>query len=63
MGVAGAIPVVVFSRLAEWDAYLGAINSGAFDYIACPIDSVETERILGLALTQSERDRQELEKS
>lgn len=28
-------PVVVFSRLTDWDGYLEAVRSGAFDYIAC----------------------------
>lgn len=56
IGVAGAIPVVVFSRRAEWDAYLDALNHGVFDYIACPPDSVETERILTLALSEPKRD-------
>lgn len=53
--VAGTMPVIVFSRRAEWDAYLGALNQGAFDYIACPPDASETERILELALHESVR--------
>lgn len=52
---AGTTPVVVFSRRAEWGAYLDALNQGAFDYIACPPDSSETERILELALHESAR--------
>lgn len=55
IGVAGAIPVVAFSRRAEWDAYLEALYQGAFDYIACPPDSAETERILTLALSEPRR--------
>jgi two-component system response regulator PilR (NtrC family) len=38
-------PVVVLSRFAEWDHYLAALRAGAFDYLACPLDSTETERI------------------
>jgi DNA-binding NtrC family response regulator len=38
-------PVVVLSCFAEWDHYFAALNAGAFDYIACPPDSAETERI------------------
>lgn len=41
IGTAGAIPVIVVSLLAEWDAYLGAVHRGACDYIACPPDSSE----------------------
>jgi DNA-binding NtrC family response regulator len=55
IGVAGAIPVIVLSRRAEWDAYLDALNQGVFDYIACPPDSMETERILTLALSEPRR--------
>jgi DNA-binding NtrC family response regulator len=43
-------PVVVLSRFAEWDHYLAALCAGAFDYIACPPDSAETERILWSAI-------------
>ena len=46
----GGIPVIVLSRLADWDAYMNALRAGAFDYIACPPDPVESERILRLAL-------------
>ena len=52
---ARSIPVIVLSRLAEWEPYLVAINAGAFDYIACPPDPVETERILWFALNESSR--------
>src|SRR5947209_7448560 len=31
---ARSIPVIVLSRLAEWEPYLVAINAGAFNYIA-----------------------------
>lgn len=43
-------PVVVLSRFAEWDHYLAALRAGAFDYIACPPDSAETERIAWSAI-------------
>jgi DNA-binding NtrC family response regulator len=46
----GDLPVIVLSHLADWDAYMRALGAGAFDYIACPPDPVETERILRLAL-------------
>jgi two-component system response regulator PilR (NtrC family) len=49
----GGAPVIVLSHLADWDAYMRALGAGAFDYIACPPDSAETERILQLALAQN----------
>jgi len=48
--LAGTMPVIVFSQRAEWDVYLNALDQGAFDYVACPPDPAETERILELAL-------------
>ena len=48
----GGIPVIVLSHLADWDAYMRALNAGAFDYIVCPPEAMETERILRLALGQ-----------
>jgi DNA-binding NtrC family response regulator len=50
--VTGA-PVIVLSHLADWDAYMKALRAGAFDYIACPPDPAEAERIFRLALQQS----------
>jgi len=58
-GVIAAVnptPVVVLSRFAEWDHYLTALRAGAFDYLACPPDSAETERIVWSAI-----DRQNLQ--
>jgi DNA-binding NtrC family response regulator len=49
----GGIPVIVLSHLADWGAYIRALNAGAFDYIACPPEPIETERILRLALDQN----------
>jgi two-component system response regulator PilR (NtrC family) len=46
-------PVVVLSRFAEWDHYLAALRAGAFDYIACPPDSAETERIVWSAIARA----------
>ena len=51
-------PVIVLSHLADWEAYIRALNAGAFDYIACPPDRVETARILRMALGQEPRPRQ-----
>jgi DNA-binding NtrC family response regulator len=44
------IPVIVISQLADWDAYMKALSAGAFAYIACPPEPVESERILRFAL-------------
>ena len=49
----GGAPVIVLSHLADWDAYMRALSAGAFDYIACPPDPIETERILRLALAKN----------
>jgi DNA-binding NtrC family response regulator len=49
----GGAPVIVLSHLADWDAYMRALGAGAFDYIACPPDPIETERILRRALAQN----------
>jgi DNA-binding NtrC family response regulator len=52
-------PVVVLSRFAEWDYCLAALRGGAFDYIACPPDSAETERILWAAICSVRQNPQE----
>ncbi len=46
----GGVPVIILSRLADWDAYMHALRAGAFDYIACPANQTESERILRMAL-------------
>ena len=46
----GGIPVIVLSHLADWDAYIRALDAGAFDYIVCPPEPAEAERILRLAM-------------
>lgn len=50
VAAANPTPVVVLSRFAEWDHYLDALRAGAFDYIACPPDLAETERIVCSAI-------------
>lgn len=52
-GASAGTPVIVLSRHAEWKACIEAIDAGAFDYIACPLHSVEAERILRSALAHS----------
>lgn len=50
VAAANPTPVVVMSRFAEWDYYLAALHAGAFDYIACPPDLGEPERIVRSAI-------------
>ena len=47
------VPVVVLSRSTEWSAWISALSAGAFDYMACPPDPVETRRILHAAISLS----------
>jgi len=44
------IPVVVISRLENWDEYLRAMRLGAFDYISSPLRRGEVERVVAKAL-------------
>ena len=46
-------PVIVLSHVDGWDSYLKALADGAFDYIVCPPNPVETERIIWSALTET----------
>lgn len=48
-------PVVVLSRLAEWEPFLVALGAGAFDYLVCPPNNAENERILWCALKESSK--------
>jgi DNA-binding NtrC family response regulator len=52
IGAVDPTPVIVFSRLADWDGYLEAVHRGAFDYTACPPDAAEIERILRFAISE-----------
>jgi DNA-binding NtrC family response regulator len=54
-------PLVILSRRADWDAYLGALRAGAFDSIACPPDFAETERVLQSALLEASRKERGLQ--
>ena len=36
-------PVIVLSRIADWDSYLKALGAGAFDYIVWPPNPVAAE--------------------
>ena len=47
---AARAPVIAVSHLAEWGSCVEAFSAGAFDYIACPPDPREAERVLRLAI-------------
>ena len=47
------VPVVVISRLENWDEYLRAMRLGAFDYISSPIRRAEVERVVAKALEEA----------
>lgn len=49
------VPVVVFSRQADWGPYVAALDAGAFDYVACPPQTGEMDRIVASALNQNSR--------
>jgi DNA-binding NtrC family response regulator len=46
------VPVIVLSRFAEWGPCLAALAAGAFDYIPCPPDPREVDRILSSAIQE-----------
>jgi DNA-binding NtrC family response regulator len=50
----GHIPVVVFSRLADWDQYLEAIRLGAFDCLRYPFRTGELRWVISRALQSAE---------
>ena len=56
-GVAGHIPVVVFSRLADWDQYLEAIRLGAFDCLRYPFRTGELRWVVNRALQERSLER------
>jgi len=41
------IPVIVFSRIADWDSYLQAVKLGAYDCLRYPFRRGELKWILG----------------
>jgi DNA-binding NtrC family response regulator len=49
---AGAVPVVVTSRLADWDEYLEALRHGAVDLIASPCKKSDVTSALAQALNE-----------
>jgi two-component system, NtrC family, response regulator PilR len=51
-------PVIVVSRLADWNEYMNAVRAGAFDYIALPPRRTEIERAIKNALNERSRQNQ-----
>jgi DNA-binding NtrC family response regulator len=49
---AGNVPVVVTSRLADWDEYLEALRHGAVDLIASPCKKSDVTSALAQALRE-----------
>ena len=47
------MPVIVLSHTADWDSYLKALGVGAFDYIVCPPNPLEAQRIIWSALAET----------
>ena len=43
---ARTIPVIVFSRIADWDSYLRAVRLGAYDCMRYPFRNAELQWIL-----------------
>ena len=40
------VPVVVVSRLDDWERYLNFLQAGAFDYVLYPPSESEIERVV-----------------
>jgi len=47
------VPVIVFSRLADWERYLDAVGLGAYDLLRFPFRTGELQGVLGRALADS----------
>ena len=43
-------PLIVLSHSTDSRSYLKGLRVGAFDYITCPLNPIETERVLWSAL-------------
>ncbi len=54
---ASRVPVVVISRLENWDEYLRAMRLGAFDYISSPIRRAEVERVVAKIIEEPATSR------
>lgn len=50
-------PTLIISQSSEWDRYLAALRTGAFDCIAFPVDGPQIKRALWSALIEHARVR------
>jgi len=48
------VPVIVFSRLDDWERYLKFLRAGAFDYVLYPPGGREFQRVVRQALIHSD---------
>jgi len=48
------VRLIVTSRLADWDEYLEAVHSGAYDLIASPIQTADIARVLHEACSEDQ---------
>jgi DNA-binding NtrC family response regulator len=51
------VPVVVVSRLDDWEHFVGFLRRGAFDYVLYPLSEVEIARVVKNALGLSQPGR------
>src|SRR6267142_3818980 len=49
------IPMIVTSRLADWDEYLEAVHDGAFDLIASPSRAADLVRVISQAQSENQK--------
>ena len=49
------IPMIVTSRLADWDEYLEAVHEGAFDLIASPSQAADLVRAISQARSENRK--------
>ena len=47
------MPVIVFGPSYDWDSYLKALGAGAYDYIVCPPNPMEVQKIIWSALADT----------
>lgn len=52
------MPVIVFGRSCGWDSYLSTIGAGAYDYIVCPPNPIEVEKVIWAALANTTAPKQ-----
>jgi DNA-binding response OmpR family regulator len=48
------IPIILLSDMPSWQGYSEAINKGAFDYLAQPVNNVELLRTIGRAMARTQ---------